>query len=304
MFAELKTFIAVVQYGTFSAAADRVGLTQGAVSGHIRRLEDYLGFPLFDRSGQAAKLNHDGHRTLQRARTIVQLLEALGSPEEEGTGRELRIGAIESVRASVLEPALALFHLRHPEQRIDIVPAVSLHLLDQFDADEVDMALLIRPPFNLSVEADWTTIMRDTYFLLVPADCGESDWRIALQTRPMLAYDRLSFTGRQVDRFIRGLPFRIIEGPEISVNKMVDEVAKGLGLALVPLSNRVLPLPAGVRALPLHTKGFFREIGILTSRQRAQEPRVDFLKTCFADVAEQFAGEARKFLATEHNSAS
>ena len=53
MLRELHTFIAVTRYGTFSAAGQRIGLTQSAVSTQIRLLEQHLGMLLFDRSGRA-----------------------------------------------------------------------------------------------------------------------------------------------------------------------------------------------------------------------------------------------------------
>lgn len=303
MIAELKTFIAVVQHGTFSAAADRVGLTQAAVSGHIKRLEEKLGFTLFDRSGHWAKLNNEGYRTLLRAETIVQLVDALGDPEDEESAEELRIGAIGSIRATMLKPALARFHERYPHQRITIVPGVSMHLLDRFDTSEIDLAVLVRPPFNLPAETEWTTITRDFYVLLVPPSCQEADWRVALQTHRMLGYDRLSFSGRQVDRFLRSLPFPVAETPEVPVTRMLEEVSKGTGVGLVPFTGQLLPLPASVRALPLPAKGFIREIGIITTRKLAISPKIDFLKDCFIDIANQMVPDASSLLTPDFNPA-
>ena len=57
MINELRTFIAVCRHGTFAAAGERIGLTQSAVSSQIKRLEEALGFELFDRTGRSATLN-------------------------------------------------------------------------------------------------------------------------------------------------------------------------------------------------------------------------------------------------------
>ena len=70
MITELRTLIAIARYGTFRAAGDRVGLTQAAVSGHMHRLEEALGFTLFDRTGRSATLNAAGLRTLARAEAL------------------------------------------------------------------------------------------------------------------------------------------------------------------------------------------------------------------------------------------
>ena len=64
MINELRTFIAVVRHGTFAAAGEHIGLTQSAVSSQIKRLEDSLGFALFDRTRRSATLNAAGAATL------------------------------------------------------------------------------------------------------------------------------------------------------------------------------------------------------------------------------------------------
>ena len=64
MITELKTFIAVVRYGGFSAAGSHIGLTQSAVSSQIQRLEESLGLELFDRTRRSAVLNEAGARQL------------------------------------------------------------------------------------------------------------------------------------------------------------------------------------------------------------------------------------------------
>lgn len=59
------------------------GLTQAAVSGHMRRLEESLGFALFDRTGRSATLNAAGLRTLARAEALVAGFDALGEPTQD-----------------------------------------------------------------------------------------------------------------------------------------------------------------------------------------------------------------------------
>lgn len=101
MLRELKTFIAVARHGTFAGAGERIGLTQSAVSAQIQRLEESLGFQLFDRTGRSATLNAAGRDALALAEHIVTLYDRLG---EQASGSEqrglVRIGAIASVQAS------------------------------------------------------------------------------------------------------------------------------------------------------------------------------------------------------------
>ena len=70
MIKELKTFLAVVRFGTFAAAGARTGLTQSAVSAQIQRLEEELGAPLFDRTGRSARLNPAGEEAVAMAQQV------------------------------------------------------------------------------------------------------------------------------------------------------------------------------------------------------------------------------------------
>ncbi|WP_246580068.1 LysR family transcriptional regulator [Candidatus Sodalis endolongispinus] len=105
MLRELHTFIAVTRYGTFSAAGQRIGLTQSAVGAQIRTLEQHLGMLLFDRSGRAAVLNANGQRVLPIAQEIVMLFGRMRQPatisEYRGT---VRIGAISTTQTGLLCP--------------------------------------------------------------------------------------------------------------------------------------------------------------------------------------------------------
>ena len=79
------------------------GLTQAAVSGHMRCLEESLGFALFDRTGRSATHNAAGLRTLARTEALVAGFDALGEPtQDEEWVKPLEIGAIASVQATIL----------------------------------------------------------------------------------------------------------------------------------------------------------------------------------------------------------
>jgi len=69
----LRTFIAVARYGSFAAAAEKVALTQAAVSMQMQSLEDDLKRPLFDRVGRTNRLTSIGKQVLPQAERIVAL---------------------------------------------------------------------------------------------------------------------------------------------------------------------------------------------------------------------------------------
>ncbi|MGO4450380.1 LysR family transcriptional regulator [Phyllobacterium sp. TAF24] len=201
MISELKTLVAVSRFGTFSAAGDRIGLTQAAVSGQMKRLEEQVGIALFTRTGRSAVINAEGLRVLEQAKTIISMFDDLGKPCEHKMATVLRIGAIASVQSTLLARALVVFRARFPTHRVHIVPGISLNLFDQVDAGELDLAVVIKPSHGVPKELRWTPLIEEPYVLAVPLDLDARDWISILQQEPFIRYERTSFGGRQVDRF-------------------------------------------------------------------------------------------------------
>jgi DNA-binding transcriptional LysR family regulator len=270
---ELKTLVAVARFGTFAAAGDRIGLTQAAVSGQMKRLEEKLGVQLFERTGRSATLNAAGLRTLERAKDIIAKFDAIADPSDENRGGRLRIGAIASVQSTVLARALVPFRDRFPKHHIHIVPGISLHLLDLLDTGELDLTVIIKPSFGIPKDFVWQPLMREPYVLAVPSWIEGDDWLALLQEQPFIRYERSSFGGRQVDRFLRSLSITARESVEIDdISAMVALVGQGLGVALLPMTEGNLPLPPSVRVVPLADRTFYREIGIL--KPRGDQPEI------------------------------
>ncbi|AUT50009.1 LysR family transcriptional regulator [Achromobacter sp. AONIH1] len=263
MIKEFKTFIAVARDGTFTGAGAQLGLTQSAVSAQIRRLEDYLGVALFDRGARAAVLNAHGREMLPQAEELVAMAERMASAGGAGhVSGSLRIGAIASVQQDLLVRALGLFRAQYPDVRVRIVPGVSLSLLGQVDAGEVDLAVLIRPPFALPPELGWQPLLSEPVALAVPAAMPEAPWRELLATQPFIRYDRASFGGRVVDLFLKKHRIRVHEAVELDeIEAIANMVRHGLGVALLPRLRRLDM--TGLRLLPLGEAAFQREIGLI-----------------------------------------
>ncbi len=286
MIRELKTLIAVAREGTFAAAAHRVGLTQAAVSAQMQRLEAELGFELFDRTGRAAHLNGRGQEMLLKAQTLVQMYNELGhSSPGVPASTLLTIGAIVSIQRNVLPDALARFHTQFAQCRTRIVPGVSMALVDLVDAGEIDMAAIIRPPFSLHSDLTWTALASEPYCLIVPQSVPGDDWLTLLSTQPFIRYDRTSFGGRQVERFLKHMHLRPRELCELDEQEaIVKLVAKGVGVALVPHIHGTA-WPGSVRALALGVHTFHRDVGLVHRASARLNPQVDALAALIVEAA-------------------
>lgn len=283
MIRELKTFVAVARYGTFAAAGLRVGLTQSAVSAQMRVLEQSLGVRLFDRSGRSAVLSAGGRHALPLAEQMLGLYAQMALPTalEEWQG-ELRIGAIASVQTGLLPEALVRFRARASQVELKLVPGVSLDLLGQVDAGELDLALLIRPPFELPKELMQVDLAREPFVLIAPPGMEGDDPLQLLREQPFVRYDRRSFGGRQVERFLREqrlAPREALELDELeAIVRMVD---CGLGVSLIPRAGLWCQRPQMLRVVELGELTFHREL-VAILRRAQRQPALDWLLQCLA----------------------
>lgn len=264
MLRELKTFLAVVRHGTFARAGAQIGLTQSAVSAQIQRLEDELGFALFDRTGRSASLNAAGKRTVDVAQELLAVYARMATQGavSESTGL-LRIGAIASVQSSLIVDAIRRFRAAAPAWRIRVSPGVSLNLLAQVDSSELDLAVIIKPPFALPPELKWHLLVGEPFVLLVPRKLAKESWRTLLTREPLIRYDRNSFGGRLVDRFLKRKRIHVNDAVELDeLQGIVALVAAGVGVAIVPQAA-TLRIPASVRTVTFGDDTFYREVGIV-----------------------------------------
>lgn len=284
MIRELKTFIAVERLGTFVAAGNQIGLTQSAVSAQIRTLEKSLGTPLFDRSGRSATLNAAGLRALPMAREIIALYERMAAPSiDSGYFGELRIGAIATVQTGLLPAALVQFNRQAPTVEAKVIPGVSQTLLNSVDAGEIDLALLIRPPFALPKELHLETIEREPFVLIAPATAEGDDPLQLLRDNRFVRYDRHSFGGRQVTRFLRAQKIDTRPGLELDeVDAIVRMVEAGLGVSLVPKAGLWLERAAQIRIIELGALTFYRELAMVMRHANRQLPLQRLFRECLA----------------------
>jgi DNA-binding transcriptional LysR family regulator len=271
MIRELKTFVAVAREGTFAAAGQKIGLTQAAVSAQMQRLEAELGFALFDRTGRSARLNAMGQETLAQAAELIELYGNLGSRHAGPRATmPVSIGAIASAQRVLLADALTSLHKQSPDCRTRVIPGLSIALLNLVDAGEIDMAIIIRPPFALQSDLRWTTLAHEPFRLLVPRRVEGTDWAELLSGQPFVRYDRASFGGRQVDRFLRAAHLKVQEICELDeLDAIVRLVANGVGVALVPQTATHRRWPAAVRAIDLGRHTFHRDIGLVHRSSRS-----------------------------------
>lgn len=122
---QLLTFAYVADVGNISRAAELLYLSQPAVSGQLRLLQEWFGEPLYRRKGHGVVLTAAGERLAEQARHLRQIYQQAQTLREAWQGLEtgkLRLGASTTPASYLLPSLVAEFHQRFP--------AVSLHLSD------------------------------------------------------------------------------------------------------------------------------------------------------------------------------
>lgn len=141
----LRSFLAVAEAGSFSAAARSVNLTQSAVSLHIKRLEERLGRRLFERTSRSVALTSEGGALVPYARRLLRLQEAAEAAIGRiGAEQTVRVGITEEQARAYLPGVLPAFAARFPEARVEIVCDLSPNLVARIGEGELDLALAIR----------------------------------------------------------------------------------------------------------------------------------------------------------------
>jgi len=140
---QLRSFLAIVDSGSFTKAAERVHKTQSAVSMHIRRLEEQLGCALFVKQGRGARLTEEGERLIEFARRIVQVeAGAFAALSRKGLRGAARLGIPDDYAESFLADILARFNRHHPLVEVSVVCEASTDLAPQVAAGALDLALI------------------------------------------------------------------------------------------------------------------------------------------------------------------
>ena len=139
----LRSFVAIAETGSFTAAAHRVHRTQSAVSMQIKRLEEQLGAELFARQGRTVGLTHGGDRLLPHARRILQAhREALAAFDREQLAGAVTLGAPDDYASTFLPRSLARFAESHARVHLEFVCQPSVELVRRLAERTIDLALV------------------------------------------------------------------------------------------------------------------------------------------------------------------
>ncbi|MDP2112415.1 MAG: LysR substrate-binding domain-containing protein [Thiobacillus sp.] len=145
---ELKYLVALADHGHFGRAAEACFITQSTLSTQIRKLEDFLGVTLFDRSLKRVTPTPIGQEILQAARSIVEESERireLARHSQDPMARTIHLGVIPTLGPYYLPHALTLVHKKHPDLRLLLREEMTPQILEHLANGKLDAGLLALP---------------------------------------------------------------------------------------------------------------------------------------------------------------
>jgi DNA-binding transcriptional LysR family regulator len=168
-FTQLRCFVAVVETGSFTAAAQRINLTQSAVSQAVAGLEDALGAKLLSRTRDGIVTTDLGEAALIEARALLAgavRLAAVTRASDALAGTTLRVGSVQSAAAKLLPGWLKPFRALYPQAGITLHEGVDQEVTDWVLAGAVDIGIggIAHPDLANHLVAN------DDFVLVLPAD--------------------------------------------------------------------------------------------------------------------------------------
>ena len=162
----LRAFVAVKEAGGFTRAAQRLNLTQSAISHQIRRLEEQVGRQLLFRTTRALTLTEDGEDFLQYAEKILDTLDTMSRRfRPSPVSGVVRFGVLENFLGDRLAVLLRQYGRAFPSVRLDVSVGMNLDLMPMIKAGELDLAVVMLSPGSKE-----GTPLRRTQFVWAAAD--------------------------------------------------------------------------------------------------------------------------------------
>lgn len=141
---KLYSLLAVESAGNFTRAAERLSLTQPAVSQHIHALEQDLGVRIFDRVNNAVKLTHEGKIVVKYAKRMIALQENMKSELENEKLQigSLTVGITHTAESNAIAETLARYAQYHENVTVRLITGTADKLCEKLKNYEIDLAII------------------------------------------------------------------------------------------------------------------------------------------------------------------
>lgn len=296
----LKAFVLAVETGSFTHAADRLGVTQPSFTALIRDLEDILGVRLFDRTTRSIELTAAGREFLARIeRPVTDLEDAYRSILDLAAVKRgsVVLGALPSTSLTLIPPALRNLRVAHPTLRVRVVEAHNDELVFMVRTNQIEFAIAALP--DSASDLTFHPLIEDTFMAVFPAG-HELAARSNLCWRDVIPYDLILISrGSSMRAHFEQAAQAEVAAPAAAsrydvthMTTATELVRQGLGITLLPLLALSRLNLSGLLARPLEDTTAHRTVGLLHRSDRSLSAAAQ----AFAAQLSKVAGEVGKTL--------
>ncbi|HAF55408.1 MAG TPA: LysR family transcriptional regulator [Thauera sp.] len=268
----LRSFVKAVELGSFTRAGDAVGRTQSAISLQMRRLEEMLDTPLFERGTHRVRLTEEGATLADYARRVLALNdEAVASLRRPRVAGCLRLGAPHEYMASLLPTILGKFAQSHPGVTLEVTCDLSKNLLERQAKGEFDLVIALHDDGQ---RGGGVLVHTEPLVWISGIDHARHDQQplsLVLAPPPCIYRNRVLHTLGRLNRSWR------VSYTSSSYSGILAAVRAGLGVTLLAAST----VPEGVRRLG--EREGFPEMGVLDVCVHRNRENASEAANCLAD---------------------
>lgn len=293
---QLRIFEGVARLSSYTRAAEELHLTQPAVSMQVRQLEDEVGLRLFEKLGKRISLTEAGREIYHYSRAIDRALKEMEDVVEslKGVSRGHLSVAVASTVNYFAPRLLAAFHQRFPGIGLSLDVTNRERLVQQLQANSVDLVLMGQPPKGVDVESE--AFMANPLVVVAPpghplARAGRVDPQ-SLAEQIFVMREPGSGTRQAMERFFTEHGIAIRHGMQMTRNEAIKQAVRaGLGLSVVSLHTVELELETE-RLVILDVKGFplERQWHLVYRRGRRLSPAARAFREFVFEEASGLAG--------------
>lgn len=275
---QLKALTAILECKSFSAAANKIGLSHSAISLQIKSLEEEMGQALFDRQTRPPIFTPSGRRAAelaQQALAMIENVKLLGSGKMEMD--TLSFGVVPTTLRDVLPRILDQVQRHHPKLQLKVKSGLSGELTAQVLNRELDAAIVTSPVSqvpNLTVHE----LVSEPIFVIGPRNMNALDDEDLLRQRPFIAFSKKTWLGQQISSRLQARGIFVEEIMEVdSLDAIERMVADGFGVSIVPERFLANKLSENLVKVPFCTPQEHRRLSLIHLDSVEREKQINLL---------------------------
>lgn len=227
----LRAFVTIFESGSFTAAADKLHLTQSTISQQLARLEESVGHTLIDRTSRPLQLTASGEYLIGYAQRILTLQQEAKAVLKDPAGSiPIRIGLPEDMMSTAMAEIFGIFAQAHRSIRLDVTSGLSRNLTERYRNGELDIVIVKEPAASADCYASFPEEM--AWF--------ESENTITLITDPigLVTFPQGGlYRDEMFETLERERKRWYIAFTGSSLESVLVSVETGLGISLLPVST-------------------------------------------------------------------